>query len=174
MAAPTRSSRRLPARVYWVRRFLVLAVALGLVFGVAHLLDGTDPSATDVARVVGAEPSGDTTTPAARATDSAWPEPRRSSRPAKSGAKKTVTPLPEPSGPCRDSDVVATPKVEGTPYAGSPVTFRVRLTSVLSPACNWRVTPAKLAIKLISGSDRIWSSQDCPRAIPREDVIVRQ
>jgi hypothetical protein len=178
MAPPTRSSRRLPARVYWVRRAVVLVVGLGLVFGVAHLLDGPDPSATDVARVVGAEPGGDTATQAPRATDSAWPEPRRSNRPATGqddrGAKKTVTPLPEPSGPCRDSDVIATPKVEGTTYAGSPVIFRIRLTSVLSPACTWRVAPAKLAVKLISGSDRIWSSQDCPRAIPREDVVVRQ
>ena len=54
------------------------------------------------------------------------------------------------------------------------MTFRIKLTSVESPACTWRVSPEKLAVKLVSGSDRIWSSQDCPRAVPPVDVIVRQ
>jgi hypothetical protein len=88
--------------------------------------------------------------------------------------RKTKTPLPEPTGPCPVSDIVATPKIKGTAYAGNPVTFRIKLTTLETPACTWRVTPATLALKLVSGSDRIWSSQDCPRAIPEADVVVRQ
>jgi hypothetical protein len=41
----------LPARVYWVRRALVLVVALALVFGIGKLLTGFggDPKATTAA-----------------------------------------------------------------------------------------------------------------------------
>ena len=43
----------LPARVYWVRRTLVLIVALALVFGIGKLLTGFggDPKATTAAAV---------------------------------------------------------------------------------------------------------------------------
>ena len=43
----------LPARVYWVRRTLVLVVALALVFGIGKLLTGFggDPKATTAAAV---------------------------------------------------------------------------------------------------------------------------
>ncbi|MGN6576353.1 MAG: hypothetical protein ACTHKG_11745 [Nocardioides sp.] len=180
-----RRPRRLPARVYWVRRTLVLAVALGMVFGIAQLLGGVGSGPTgETARVVGAEAG--TTAAAPAATDDARPTGRKGERAdagkSKKSAgkkqadpkpKKTKTPLPEPTGPCAASDIVATPKVRGTAYAGNPVTFRVKLTTLETPACTWRVSPATLALKLVSGSDRIWSSQDCPRAIPETDVVVR-
>ncbi len=179
-----RRPRRLPARVYWVRRSLVLAVALGLVFGIAQLLGGVGSgSSGETARVVGAEAASSSTAAVPVATDDAEPQASGTKRAEKDQAskskkarkpKKTKTPLPEPTGPCRASDIVATPKVKGTAYAGNPVRFRIRLTTLETPACTWRVTPATLAVKLVSGSDRIWSSQDCPRAIPEVDVIVRQ
>jgi hypothetical protein len=171
--------------VYWVRRTLVLGLALGLVFGIAQLLGGvgSGPSG-DTARVVGAEAaprSSDAAT--ARSTDDAGPVVRDGARDngeqaagtgKKAKAKKTKTPLPEPTGPCAASDIVATPKVKGTAYAGHRVTFRIKLTTLETPACTWRVSPETLAVKLVSGSDRIWSTQDCPRAVPEVDVIVRQ
>jgi hypothetical protein len=152
----------------------VLAVALGMVFSIAHLLGGTGAEpAGDAARVVGAsaedEPSSSTPLSTADA------DPRKGARKRdKPKAVKTKTPPPEPSGPCRASDIVATPKVKGTAYAGNRVTFRLKLTTLESPACNWRVAPSSLAVKLVSGSDRIWSSQDCPASIPTTDVVVRK
>ena len=176
-----RRPHRLPARVYWVRRTLVLAVALGLVFGIAQLLGGVGSgSSGETARVVGAEAGAESSAALPLATDDAVPEVSGTKRAASDRvkkpkkAKKTKTPLPEPTGPCRASDIVATPKVRGTAYAGHPVRFRIKLTTLETPACTWRVAPATLAVKLISGTDRIWSSQDCPRAVPEVDVIVRQ
>lgn len=178
MSAAARPRRRLPARVYWVRRGLVLSVALGLVFGIAHLLGGTGSEpAGEAAQVVGAAAGG--TPSKAQPLSTADAQPGKQSG-KQSGprvgpkAKKTRTPPPEPSGPCEPSDLVATPKVRGTAYAAHRVTFRIKLTTLESPACTWRVSPSTLAVKLVSGSDRIWSSQDCPGAVPTTDVVVRK
>lgn len=174
MSPAARPRRPLPARVYWVRRGLVLSVALGLVFGIAHLLGGTGSEpAGEAAQVVGAAADG--TPSKAQPLSTADAQPGKDSRKRhKPKDAETKAPPPEPSGPCEASDVVATPKVKGTAYAGHRVTFRIKLTTVESPACTWRVSPSTLAVKLVSGADRIWSSQDCPTAVPTTDVVVRK
>jgi hypothetical protein len=174
MSPAVRPRRPLPARVYWVRRGLVLSVALGLVFGIAHLLGGTGSEpAGEAAQVVGAAADGSPSTTQPLSTATAGPRTLQGKR-HRPKATKTETPLAEPSGPCLPSDVVATPKVKGTAYAAHRVTFRIKLTTLESPACTWRVSPSTLAVKLVSGSDRIWSSQDCPAAVPTTDVVVRK
>jgi hypothetical protein len=202
MSAVTRPRGPLPARVYWFRRSLVLVVAFALVYGFAHLLGGRSdtPEARPVEAAVGSTTSS---APATGPAQPLLPgEPGRtgglvrpgadgkggkggkagatgkSGRAAKSGkhAKHTPkpTPLAVPTGPCSADDVQAgTPKVAGTAYAGGPVTFKVRLHTTTSPACWWKVDPHKLVVRLISGSDRIWSTQDCPRAVPTDRVVVR-
>jgi hypothetical protein len=71
--------------------------------------------------------------------------------------------------------VLATPEILGEAHAGSPVRIRVTLTTVRSEACTWSVSPRTLAVRLTSGDDRIWSSQDCKSAIPEaSDVTVRR
>jgi hypothetical protein len=79
-----------------------------------------------------------------------------------------------PSGPCRDSDVHVVPAMRGNAYAGSDVRLRLELTTFASPACNWTVSAETLAVRLTSGSDRIWSSQDCPKSVPKQPVVLRQ
>lgn len=161
--------------MYWFRRVLVLSVALGLVFGIAQLLgsSGSGGDADPAAQVVGATPtrSASLTQPSSTGDASlgAVVEPGAKRKP-----KKTETPLPEPSGPCPVSDIVATPRVDGTAYAGSPVKIQVELTTLTTAACTWRASASNLAVKLVSGPDRIWSSQDCPAVMPEEDVIVRK
>ncbi len=178
MSSMARPRGPLPRRVYWVRRTLVLAVALGLVFGIAQLLGGSGGSDGEAARVVGAEPS--TTAPAAGATGDASPQadPSRGTKSRRDkGSRtktKTPTPLAMPTGPCRSEDVVVTPKVRETAYAGSVVHFRLKLTTEETPACTWTVSPESVVVKIVSGPDRIWSSQDCPAAVPQADVVVRK
>jgi hypothetical protein len=164
--------------VYWVRRGLVLALALGMVFGIAHLLGGggSHPQ-DDAARVVGAEAGkgSPSSTPLSTALSTGDAQPETTGhKDRKPQDDKTQAPPPEPSGPCTPSDIVATPKVRGAAHAGSPVIFRIKLNTLESPACTWRVSSSSLAMKLVSGSDRIWSSQDCPAAIPTADVVVRK
>jgi hypothetical protein len=178
----------LPPRVYWFRRMLVLSVAMGLVVAVAQLLGsstGDEPGAT--ARVASGRPTGPASMAAPSSTDDARPGRDRQGDKA-SGAdessnsegredrkpKKTQTPPPEPTGPCDASDIVATPEVPGDAYAGGSVRFRVTLTTRESPACTWTVSPTTMVVKLVSGQDRIWSSQDCPAAVPSTEVVVRK
>lgn len=187
MSAVSRPRGPLPARVYWFRRTLVLVLALALVYGLAHLLGGRSdsPQARPVQAAVGS------TTSAAPEVGPAQPAPsnkpgktaqtRKTGKAGKAGAKSgaratpkpTPTPLAQPTGPCASDDVQASPKVVGTAYAGRPVTFKVRLHTTASPACYWKVNPRTLVVRLTSGSDRIWSTQDCPHAVPTERVVVR-
>jgi hypothetical protein len=161
--------------VYWTRRLLLVALAFALVFGIARLL-GSDGSGGPSAQPVGATPStSDTpvTTPAATPQTTPTGRAARTGKGGKS-ATPTPTPLASPSGACADSDVVATPSVEGTAYAGHPVVFTMTLTTRVSEACTWDVSSHTMAVKVTSGSDRIWSSQECSGAVPQQSVVVRR
>jgi hypothetical protein len=70
--------------------------------------------------------------------------------------------------------VVATPSVKGTASAGRPVLFTLSLTTRTSEACTWDVSASSVALKITSGPDRIWSTQDCRGAVPRQSVVVRK
>jgi hypothetical protein len=180
MTALTRGP--LPARVYWRRRLLVLALALGLVLAVARLLGlGSDGSSREPqARQVAAEPSRSpvTTDPPAsepvgepRAPEQAEPG-RDRQRDGQRDRGDEEPELADPEGVCADRDVAVTPSVRN-PVGGDPVTFTLALRTITTPACTWQVSPSTLTMKITSGDDDIWSSLQCPRAIPTEEVVVR-
>ena len=160
----------LPARVYWVRRMMVLGTALLLVFAIGRLLgNGSDAAsdADDRAAQVAQETMVETG-PAPSYTDPA--------RPKRSKKTRTVDPTPTlavPVGECADSDVVVTPVVEQA-VGGRDVRIVLELRTVESPACTWDVGPGVLTMNITSGDDDIWSSRQCPGAIPKEPVVVRQ
>lgn len=171
MSGVARPRGPLPARVYWVRRLLVVGVALALVVGIrALLVSSPDDSGVTTARQTGSsarvEKSGPTTSAAPA------PEGAREGR-GRKDRKPQKTALPEPNGVCLDTDVTVTPRIEGA-AAGGGVEIALDLTSSLSPACTWRVSPSSVVVRLSSGDDRIWTSQDCARAVPTEDVVVRR
>lgn len=155
---------------------LVLAVAFALVFGVGRLLGGgaaeTGPTAQPAAVNTPADASS-TAAPSASATATASPAVPTTSPTAKAKAKKTREPLAMPTGPCPDSDVIVEPVLEEDAYAGSDVRLTLQLRTLDSPACNWEVSADTVAVRLTSGSDRIWSSQDCPSVVPEEPVVLR-
>ncbi|MDP9821642.1 hypothetical protein [Nocardioides massiliensis] len=178
----------LPARVYWTRRLLVLGVALALVLGVKTLLGQApqDPGAPTARQVGGpasvelAEPTStdDAAVEAGEAAEANGQQDKgKQGKQGKQGkgkkAKNTPPPLPEPKGVCLDPDVRVTPKVEGA-SAGGGVRIDLELTSSLSEACTWTVSPKTVVVKLTSGPDRIWTSQECPRTVPTQDVVVRR
>ncbi|HET7533167.1 MAG TPA: hypothetical protein VFJ83_08470 [Nocardioidaceae bacterium] len=169
----TRPRGPLPARVYWTRRLLVLGVAFALVFGIGRLLGGgpdttSDQSASPAAATV--ESPTATPTPSALSTSEA--QPVGEEKVAKKA--KVRTPLPMPSGPCLDSDVRVVPAMQGNAFAGEDVRLTLELSTFESPACDWEVSAEAIAVKLTSGSDRIWTSQECPSAVPEEAVVLRQ
>ncbi|UFN43507.1 hypothetical protein [Nocardioides okcheonensis] len=170
MATKVRPRGPLPSRVYWRRRLVVLAVPLLLVVVLARVLtgssDGSD-GATGAARQAGAEvqapPVGPTAGPTAQV-------------PAGKKGQETVPPEPvlaEPSGPCSDADIVATPTlVSATGGADVPITINLRTLD--AAACTWQVSPQTLTVTITSGDDFIWSTRQCPASITPQDVVVRQ
>lgn len=168
MSGVARPRGPLPARVYWVRRLLVVGVALALVLGIRGLLGSSpDDAGVPTARQVGSSTQVESGPTATADAEPATPKPARTKR------KPKKTALPEPNGVCLDTDVTVTPRIEGA-AAGGGVEIALDLTSSLSVACTWQVSPRSVVVRLSSGDDRIWSSQDCARAIPTEDVVVRR
>ncbi len=208
MTAVTRPRGPLPARVYWTRRLLVLAVALVLVFGIAHLLGGGSGSGSGPsAQPVGAEQSSDaasvtpspspSVSPSRSLTDVPTGQPSgrlgappsdqaggrpgagattapSSTGPGASPSATPSTPLVQPTGSCASSDVVAVPSVAGPAYGAKPVVLTLTLTTRTSPACTWEVSASSLVLKITSGPDRIWSTQDCTAAVHKQVVVVRK
>lgn len=179
MSSVTRPRGPLPSRVYWTRRILVLGLALALVFGIGRLLGGeprrtAGPSARPAAASA-TSPSADLTASASATGDPSTAEPSTTQGRERVGERaEVVTPVAVPTGPCADSDVKVAPSVDGPAYAGTDVAITLNLTTVDSPACNWRVSPESVVVKLTSGDDRIWSTQDCPGAVPSQSVVVRK
>jgi hypothetical protein len=167
MSNQARPRRRLPARVYWFRRAMVLLTALALVFAIGRLLTGSGSGSPESkARVTAGSPSP-TNTPGV-----VGPLPLGASgstgRPAAAG---TPTVLAAPSGPCAADEITVAPTVPH-PVAGGRVDLVLELTGI-KPACTFTVSSRSIVAKITSGKDRIWSTQDCPRAIRATSVVVR-
>jgi hypothetical protein len=157
--------------VYWVRRLLVLATAFALVFGIGRLLSGGSDatSGEDAAAQVAADSSASFTPSLTDPTTPSWT--------ADSGGTQTRTADPSPTlaapeGECSGTDIAVTPKIEDA-VAGRDVTIVLQLRTLESEACTWRTGRAALAVTITSGKDDIWSSRQCPRVIPVQDVVVR-
>ncbi len=165
----------LPARVYWFRRLVVLGVAVLLVAGLARLLGGSsDASSDEEAR---ATTAGATTSTSVDPTDPAATEapttPVEQPRRRKKKQTPTEPPLAEPSGPCENGDILATPTLTEAP-GGSDVPITINLRTRVTAACTWTVSPETLTVSITSGRDAIWSSRECPAAIVPQEVVVRQ
>lgn len=176
--------------VYWRRRLVVALVALFLVFGTARLLGlgGDDDTAEDQLVQSSAETTSETEeTSGQLAPSSVLPT---SDAAATSGdgtgqtsgqgsgknkkkkkAKEPAAP-PEPVGTCVASDVRVEPVVEDA-VAGRSVTIGLELRTRDAVACTWEVSPGALTMKITSGPDEIWTSRQCPKAVPTEEVVLR-
>lgn len=169
MSALTRGP--LPARVYWTRRLMVLGTAFLLVFGIARVLTGeSDGSSDRVPEAVQAAATPTTAGPTVTAT--AQPKKQKDREKPKKEKTRKAPVLAQPDGPCTDSDVAVTPTVKD-PVAGRTVFMVLELRTVTSAACTWRVSPETVTLKITSGKDDIWSSRQCPRAVPTQTVVVR-
>ena len=160
----------LPARVYWVRRIMVLGTAVLLVIAIGRLLGGGSDgsSGDDLAAQVGA----DITATISAGSSDLPTQVTRTPSPTKKPSK-TKTPLAQPEGPCDNADVAITPSVEKA-VGGHDVPIVLQLRTRVADACTWRVSPDTVTVNITSGKDRIWTSRDCPAAIATRDVIVRK
>lgn len=170
MSAVTNPKGPLPSRVYWLRRGIVIVVALLLVFGVARLLGmGSDGSSADDKA---AQTSGDIA-PSGSATPTETGEPSESATPEESESP-TESGSAAPSAVCADEDILVNPTVRSAVAGADRIRIGLELRTATADACTWRVSPRTLVLKVTSGSDAIWSSQQCKTAVPRQDVVVQQ
>ena len=180
MPSTVRPRGPLPARVYWTRRLVVLAVPLLLVVVLARVLggssDGKDPSGGSATQA-GAQVD-DVAAPTAGPTAVAPGEGTTGGKGRKGQEQPVETAPPEPvlaepSGPCEESDIAAVPVITQVP-GGSDVPITISLRTLATEACTWQVSPETMTVTITSGSDYIWSTRECPAAILPQDVVVRQ
>jgi hypothetical protein len=167
----------LPARVYWVRRALLvvmLLVALSMLWWAAGRLVGGSEDASGAPSAGSAAGGGgsDGTGPAAAATDEGQQpkndhHPRKHAKPHKPKHHQPVA----PSGPCAPTQVDIAVVVHDV-KAGHANPVGLRLTSVGTPACTLAITADTLALRITSGSDVVWSSDECPNLVLAREVIV--
>ena len=177
MPTTVRPRGPLPARVYWARRIIVLGIPLLLVVVLARVLggssDGKDAGAGTATRAGATIDSS----AAATAGPTAGAVTGTKGEKGKKGKKRETVPpepvLAEPTGPCTDSDIVATPALTSAP-GGSDVPITINLRTAVMEACTWQVSPQTLTVTITSGDDYIWSTRECPAAIPVQDVVIRQ
>lgn len=140
----------LPARVYWVRRVVVLGIPLLLVALVVWLVAGR----------------GSTTPPAdASPKDTPSSEPKTSAEtPAADGDEDTedTSGVPPTCAPEVLALAIAA-TAESFPEGTSP-TFAVSITNTGTQPCVVDAGDTQREIVITSGVDRVWSSKDCPVA----------
>ena len=180
MASTVRPRGPLPARVYWTRRLVVLAVPLLLVVVLARVLGGSSDgqdAAPDQATQAGAKVEESAVPPTTGPTADEKAADGRKGRKGKKKRNQETTPpepvLAEPTGPCADSDIVATPVITSAP-GGSDIPITINLRTKFAEACTWQASPTTMTVTITSGEDYIWSTRECPVGIPPQDVVIRQ
>lgn len=140
-------------RVYWIRRSLVVVVALALVIGVAWLVWPKEPT-------IGAVPPP--TSPSQTPTVSTPPT-------------STPSPSPTPTGPvaCDPTlmklGVAAIQKIK---VGDKNTEFVLTLTNTTEVACILKVSPKTYKLTVTSGKDRIWSTADCEKWLPAKETTL--
>ena len=177
MPSTVRPRGPLPARVYWTRRLVVLGIPLLLVVVLARVLGGSsDGKDETTGKATQAGATIDQTSPASTSGPTAEVETGTKGKKGKKRDRETTPPEPvlaEPTGPCADSDIVATPAITSAP-GGSDIPITINLRTAVTEACTWQASPETLTVTITSGDDYIWSTRECPAAIPVQDVVVRQ
>lgn len=175
MSSVVRPSGPLPPRVYWLRRTVVLALVVGLVLLGLALRGVNDEPATAGGTPGSPEPSSFVSgrDQALTERDHGRNKGKRSddSRPDR---KRKAKRLAEPDGPCRPEQVRLRPLVSAGNRAGNPVEIRLRMRTTGRAACTVEVDPDELLVKVTSGTDLIWTSDQCPAALWPSQLVVRR
>ncbi len=160
----------LPANVYWRRRAVVLGVAFILIFALARVLGGGDDGG-EPNRAAPASGTPTETNAEPDLTEGPTPEKGDGKGDKKGDKKNSRKPqLAEPDGPCDVKDVTIKATVSRV-ASSSAIKIPLKLTTSVD-ACTFEVSKETVVLKITSGRDHIWSSQEC-RGIEAKTVVVR-
>lgn len=147
-------SQRLPAKIYWRRRLLLLALAIGVVWVVLRLTAGddgkptTDPTPTAT--------TGSPTTPTAAApVDGVVNVSLMSARRA-----------------CDPEKVRITPTVDSGQLAGGAVKIGLVVSSTDTKPCTLTPSDANLVAVISAGKSAIWDSTVCRESLLADPVSL--
>jgi len=145
-----------PAWVYWARRGAIVLAAV-LLIGLVIYMFRPQPEAP-----VAAVPA----TTAATPTVSISAEPSTSTSPTAS---------PTPTGPlmCDASNSTLTLAGYQKVKQDAKQTFRVGLTNTGGQPCVLDLKPSTFSLTVTSGSDRIWSTDDCAKWVPSHKQTLK-
>ena len=141
-------------RVYWVRRSLVVVLALALVVGVAWLVWPKEPVVSAVP-----PPSSPSTTPTV-------------SSPPTTAAP---SPSPTPTGPVACDPTLMKLGVAGfqkVKVGAKNTAFTLTVTNNTNVACILTISPKTYKLSISSGKDRIWSTAHCDKWLPAKEVTL--
>ncbi|GAA1504314.1 hypothetical protein GCM10009788_04580 [Nocardioides humi] len=163
----------------------VLGLAFALVFVIARLLtagsdgrSGEQPAAEQAGgrvEVTGTVTAGED----AAAAETGGSEPADPVGAADPGGTEPATvpttpTLAEPQGECTPSDVLVTPSIAEGAVAGRDVPVTLSLQTRKSEACTWQVAGDSVVVKVSQGGKDVWTTRQCPKAVPAQPVVVRQ
>ena len=138
-----------PAQTYWLRRAVLAAAVLLVLVLLLQLLGGGD----DDDRLAQQRPSA-----AASATPGPTP-------PASTSADPSATPDPSASASaalCGDDVLSVEAVATDESYAvGEQPRLELRVTNTGTAPCSRDLGQAEVELQVVSGEDRIWSSDDC-------------
>jgi hypothetical protein len=152
---------RLPAGVYWRRRFLALLAGIAvlgiLVWAVSGVISGNS-TGSNTADVGHLSPGHGQGTRAPGQPTATTPGPGQPGRAVAAAA---------PGGPpsCTPANVVISLFATGASYSKEqPAGFDVDVVSTAAGTCSFNVGPRYLALVVMAGQRRVWGSADCAPA----------
>jgi hypothetical protein len=158
-----------PPSVYWVRRAVLLGALLLVVVLVVALVSAARGGAAEdqAAGADAAASSTDGTTDGAGddTADEAGDASADATGDSAAEGAESPQPEPEPAAPsdCAPTDLTVTLESDAERYAdGADPTFTVTFTNSSAETCLVEAGNGSQALVITSGSDRIWSSHDCP------------
>ncbi len=149
-----------PAPTYWLRRAGVTVAAVVVLVLLLALLTGGDDAPEELAQ----EPGG-----SAPATSAASP----------SAPSTAPTPVPSASAAadaaiCPPDALVVEGLVDDDSYAvGSSPKLSLRVTNKGTTPCTRDLGQSAIELLVFSGSDRIWSSDDCAPGGPKDVTMLK-
>ena len=69
--------------------------------------------------------------------------------------------------------MVVAPEVRD-PVGGGDVVIALMFRTLVSPACTFEVSAQTITLNITSGNDPIWSTRQCPGAVPTTNVVARK
>lgn len=97
-----------------------------------------------------------------------------STRASSSGspASQIVDPNAIATSSCAPAGIQVTPSITKG-VAGGPITVDLSLTTN-EAACNFSVSGSTVAVAVMSGSNQLWTSQNCPNVVPAGTLTLRK